>query len=90
MARLADTVNVGQDLNQAMADNMENLSGEVERLAPIEFGPLHWSGHPIVTSRGETVYDRAPIVARLTEAELRAESRARGGHPYGRRGRRGT
>lgn len=65
-------MNVGHDLNQAMADNMENLSGEVERLAPIEFGPLHWSGHPTVTSQGETVYDRAPIAARLTEAELRA------------------
>lgn len=86
LQRLADSVNVGHDLNQTMADNMENLSGEVDRLAPIEFGPLHWSGHPIVTSQGETVYDRAPITPRLTEEDLRAESRARGGHPYGRRG----
>ena len=88
MQRLADSVAVGHDLDAAMTDNMEDLSGQVEKLAPIEFGPLHWSGHPIVTSAGETVYDRAPITPRLTEAELLAESRARGGHPYGRRGRR--
>lgn len=89
LQRLADAVEVGHDLNRAMADNMEDLSGQVEKLAPIEFGPLHWSGHPTVVSRGETMYDRAPITPRLTEPQLEAESRARGGHPYGRRGRRG-
>lgn len=56
----------------AMADAMEDLSGQVERLAPIELGNLRQSGHPTVTDKGATVYDRAPIQHRLTEQELRA------------------
>lgn len=72
---LADALLDG-DLHGAMSDAMENLSGQVERLAPIELGPLHFSGHPVVVDDGATVYDRAPITPRLTEAELRAARRA--------------
>ena len=54
---------------------MEHLSGELKIHAPILFNHLRRSGHPIVTKDGLTIYDRAPEVARLTEAQLRAQSR---------------
>lgn len=41
--------------------------------APVEFDNLRKSGHPTVTDDGATVYDRPPIVGRLSEEELRAE-----------------
>lgn len=63
----------------AMAEAMEDLAedGGVAVHAPLDFGDLRESGHPEVTSNGETVYDRAPRQHRLTEEELRAKSRAR-------------
>lgn len=80
MERLADAVLEG-GLDQAMIQNVENLSGEVEKKAPIDLGNLRESGHPVVTSNGVTVYDRPPIQRRLTEEELKALKS--GGHPYG-------
>lgn len=76
---------------EAMVDAMEDLSGQVETHAPVEFENLRESGHPIVTSDGETVYDRAPKQRRLTDDELdeqrRFGIRHRGLHPeqYGPR-----
>lgn len=69
LQRLADAV-LDNDINQAMARNMEDLSREVYALAPIEFGDLKASGHPMVESGGEVVYDRAPLVGRLSEEEI--------------------
>lgn len=60
---------------RAMAENMEALSGEVKTHAPILFNHLRRSGHPIVTVDGAVTYDREPEVHRLTEEELRAQSR---------------
>lgn len=60
----------------AMIQSMENLSGEVESRAPIELGPLHYSGHPQVVDNGVTVYDRPPIVPWLSQEELNALRRA--------------
>jgi hypothetical protein len=56
---------------------MEDLAGQggVERRAPVLWGDLRRSGHPIVTSDGRTVYDRAPHARRLSEEELRAKAR---------------
>ncbi len=45
--------------------------------APREFQDLRQSGHPRVLNGEEIVYDRAPIVHRLTEAELKAKDKAR-------------
>ena len=60
----------------AMKRSMEHLSDEVEITAPREWGDLRKSGHPQVTLGGRTVYDRPPKAARLTDAELKAKSRA--------------
>lgn len=59
----------------AMERSMEHLSGELKIHAPILFNHLRRSGHPIVTKDGVTVYDRPPEVPRLTEEQLRAQSR---------------
>lgn len=54
----------------------------VAHFAPVEFGHLRKSGHPIVYSPSATImgdgfprYDRPPVTPRLTEAQLRAEGR---------------
>lgn len=60
----------------SMKHSMEHLSDQVELLAPREWGDLRKSGHPKVEAGGKTVYDREPKVHRLTEAELKAKSRA--------------
>jgi hypothetical protein len=59
----------------AMAQNMENLSDQVKFHAPVLFNHLRRSGHPTVTVDGVVTYDRPPEVARLTEAQLKAQSR---------------
>lgn len=61
----------------AMAQSMENLSDQVKFHAPVEFNHLRRSGHPKVTLGEAVIYDRAPEVERLTEAELRALNRIR-------------
>jgi hypothetical protein len=53
-----------------------HLSDQVEITAPREWGDLRDSGHAQVTQGGRTIYDRPPKVARLTEQELKAKSRA--------------
>ena len=60
----------------AMKRSAEHLSDQVEVRAPVEFNDLRRSGHAQVTQDGRTVYDRPPKQARLTEAELKAKSRA--------------
>jgi hypothetical protein len=69
----------GSGLQDAMADNMEELSKQVEIQAPIDISNLRRSGHPTVTDNGETVYDRAPQQSRLSEGELKELRRARNG-----------
>lgn len=73
---LADNVLRGS-LVAAMEDNMEDLAGEVYDLAPREFHDLRASGHPTVSSGGTIVYDRPPMVARLTVAQLKAKDQLR-------------
>ncbi len=71
-----------------MISAAEHLSGEVARLAPVEFGDLRGSGHPVVTDDGETIYDRPPLVGRLSKEELKAKDKARdalSGHYHGER-----
>lgn len=76
MDRLARGACTG-DLVQAMIDNMEDLSNEVYDRAPWEFGDLRASGHPWVEADGATVYDRPPMVKRLSEADLKIKSHLR-------------
>jgi hypothetical protein len=61
---------------RSMEHSMEHLSDRVEFEAPREWGDLMRSGHPEVHEGSRTVYDRQPKVHRLSEAELRAKSRA--------------
>lgn len=58
-----------------MVHCVEDLSSTIEVTAPVLWWDLRRSGHPFVLSDGEIVYDRAPHVHRLTEAELKAKGR---------------
>jgi hypothetical protein len=64
--------------NPAMIRNVEDLAeeGGVATRAPILYDNLRASGHPIVTSDGTVIYDRAPRQHRLSEEELAAIRRA--------------
>ena len=64
-------------LVQAMADNMEDLCGEVHDRAPREFDDLRDSGHPTVTDNGRKAYDRPPKRARLSKAALKEKGKRR-------------
>lgn len=77
MRRLAKSTLEPHGLVDAMADNMEHLSRAVYDHAPFEFGDLRASGHPTVEDDGHVVYDRPPLVHRLTEDELKAKDRVR-------------
>lgn len=61
----------------AMRRSMEDLSAQVIHEAPREFNDLRYSGHPVVQLGQRIIYDRPPLVHRLTEAELRIKSRLR-------------
>lgn len=65
------------ELIRAMTENMEDLSRQVYEEAPWEFGDLRASGHPMVEADGALVYDRAPMVHRLSEEELKIKSHLR-------------
>ena len=60
-----------------MRSAVEDLAGEggVMTHAPVLWGDLRRSGHPMVTSDGHPVYDRAPLARRLSEEELAAKAR---------------
>lgn len=68
---------LGGDLPGAMADAMEDLSQQVFEKAPREFWDLRESGHPMVNDGNTLVYDRAPLVHRLSEGELAVKDRLR-------------
>lgn len=72
----------GSELVSAAIDVTDGWVREYEQRAPKEFLDLSRSGHPIVTDDGETVYDKAPAVARLSEEELKRKHDL--GHPHGR------
>lgn len=63
---------------EPMKTVVEDLAGEVEVLAPVDFNNLRRSANPRVF-RGETsVYDRPPAQRRLTQQELDDLRRGRG------------
>lgn len=71
-----------------MTKNMEDLSQQVYDKAPWEFADLRASGHPSVDTDGHRVYDRRPMVGRLSKADLKIKSHLRylfEPHRYGRR-----
>lgn len=78
-ARYMRTVAEGllEDVERAAVDVAEDLVRDAAEQTPREFDDLIRSGHPIVTSDGATVYDRAPEQARLSESELREKERHR-------------
>lgn len=59
------------DLRRAMVENVESLAHEVMLRAPWEYMDLRNSAHPIVEQDGEIVYDRPPLVGRLSDEALR-------------------
>lgn len=77
MQKLADKAYT--NIRKAAIDNAEDLSKQVERHAPVEFDHLRRSGNPVVVDNGAVIYNRPPVVRRLSEEELRAKSRSRRG-----------
>jgi hypothetical protein len=65
-------------MTETMARCMESLSLQVWEKAPRDFWDLRQSGNPRVFEGHTEVYNRAPIVPRLTEAQLREKARLRG------------
>lgn len=57
-----------------MIEATEKLAVESAAAAPVEFGDLADSAHPVVTDDGVVVYDRPPIVPRLDERTLEAKA----------------
>lgn len=76
LQNVADTVLKDGGRN-GMIKAMEHLSKQVEKQAPVEFGDLRHSGHPMVREGREITYDRPPLVKRLSEAALRAKANTR-------------
>lgn len=78
LRRLAGAVlDEGGALERAMIRNVEDLSGEVYKHAPFEFGDLKASGHPMVFDGDRRVYDRKPNVGRLNESDQVAKQELR-------------
>lgn len=75
MQKLADGLLRERGLYDAMVDDVEHLSSEYGVRAPIETGALRLSAHPTVTDDDVVVYDRAPVVPRLSAEELADKSR---------------
>lgn len=71
MGRFARALLEPDGLERAGVEVAEKGSEMVQSHAPVEFNNLRQSGHPTVQVDGVTVYDRPPVVHRLSEAELR-------------------
>jgi hypothetical protein len=77
LGQIADNVLHGS-LQGAMELVAEDLATkQVFDHAPREFHDLRQSGHPRVLNGDMIVYDRAPLVHRLTASELKAKDKAR-------------
>jgi hypothetical protein len=57
-----------------MIEDVEKLADESSAEAPVEFGDLKGSAHPVVTSDGSVIYDRPPLIPRLSEGQLAAKA----------------
>lgn len=66
-----------------MIKAMENQDKKLHRYAPVDFTNLRNSGNPQVWDNGEQVYNRPARQPRLTEAQLKALRRGRGGGGLG-------
>lgn len=76
--RLASRLSLGRGgLAEAMGWSMEQLCSDVAREAPVEFSDLRFSGAPRVMDEGLIVYDRPPIIGRLSKEQLQAKNRHR-------------
>lgn len=76
LRRIADSV-LSDGGKEGMIKSMEDLAGDggVATEAPVLWGDLRRSGHPIVEDDERPIYDRPPLSRRLTEEELRAKGR---------------
>ncbi len=59
-----------------MVAAVEKWADDASPRAPVEFGDLRESAHPKVYENGALVYDRPPIVGRLSRAQLKAKAEA--------------
>lgn len=58
---------------------VEDQDRKLHRFAPVEFNNLRNSGNPQVFDNGAKVYDRPARQPRMSEEQLRAQRRRRGG-----------
>lgn len=65
-------------LVSAAITGSEKIASGVVKYAPHEFNDLRQSAAPSVKDRGRFVYNRPPVVKRLTQQQLKAKDRARG------------
>jgi hypothetical protein len=72
----ADRLLLPDGLFEAFVSGAEELCAAYSLNAPVEWGNLRLSGHPVVEDNGATVYDRPPISPRLSRAELDAQDAA--------------
>lgn len=77
MRKIAKTFLEPGGPTDGMIDLVEATSRSVFEHSPVEWGDLRDSGHPKVTDDGHVVYDRPPVVPRLSEIELRAKGKLR-------------
>jgi hypothetical protein len=70
MERIADHTLQEGGPRLGMIVDMEALARESAVLAPVEVGTLRGSAHPSVEENGVVVYDRPPLVPRLSDEEL--------------------
>lgn len=75
VGRLADNVLHGS-LALAMETVVEDMSKDVFDKAPRDFWDLRESAHPrVINGDAEIIYDRAPVVHRLSPGELKVKAR---------------
>lgn len=71
MRSLASHAFEPEGLNDAMIDNVERMARHYYDKAPRETNALRLSTNPIVIDGHEEIYNRPPVVRRLSKAELR-------------------
>lgn len=67
---IAGSVDADLDPTPGMIEVAEALARKSASNAPIMWGNLRMSNHPSVTHNGMLIYDRLPIMPRLTDEEL--------------------
>jgi hypothetical protein len=72
IGRIENAIGEEKPLRRAVRDGMDKLADTVYDAAPVEWWVLRNSANPRVLVGDEVVYDRPPVVPRLSQSELDA------------------